>query len=113
MRSGKSKKPDLGLLTEKMRVLTVSACNRHTKWEKTVDNPGSNIVNLVRWSFGVLFREQRMWRIPDSKCFVLKCIFGYFTGLLIPKESKMLTLANSDYLPQRDLRIWISAKSGL
>ena len=56
-----------------------------------------------------------MGRIPESKYFVLTCISinGYFKGLFIPKESKMLTFANSDYLPQRDLRIWISAKSGL
>ena len=56
-----------------------------------------------------------MGRIPESKCFVLKSISinWYFTGLFIPKESKMLTLSNSESLPQRDLRIWVSAKSGL
>ena len=55
-----------------------------------------------------------MGRIADS-CFVLTCISinWYFMGLFMSKESKMLTLSNSDYLPQRDLRIWVSAKSGL
>ena len=59
--------------------------------------------------------EQHMGRIPESKCFLLKCVSinGYFIGLFMPKESKKLTLANSEYLPLRDLRIWVSAKSGL
>jgi len=29
------------------------------------------------------------------------------------KEAKVSTLSNSNYLPLRDLRIWLSAKSGL
>ena len=37
----------------------------------------------------------------------------YFAGMFIPKESKMLTIANSGSLPLRELRIWIIAKSGL
>ena len=87
----------------------------HLKWvrnmEKTVDNPGVNRVIYIEY-IGVLgiFAKKFMEKIPDSKCISIN---WYFTGLFMPKESKMLTLANSDYLPQRDLRIWLSAKSGL
>jgi hypothetical protein len=64
------------------------------KYQKILDNQGANVVILIEY-IGVLgiSDKQHMGRIPE--------------------EFKMLTLANSDYLPQRDLRIWVSAKSGL
>lgn len=62
--------------------------------EKTVDNQRLNVVILIKY-IGVLgiSAKQHAGRNPE--------------------EFIMLTLANSDSLPQRDLRIWVSDKSGL
>jgi len=54
--------------------------------------------------------REKIFDNPGVNCLILRI---YWTGLFNPKESKMLTISNSDYLLLRALRIWISAKSGL